>query len=292
MSDEVNISAEEDEEFQKLLNDFLDEELKGVETGVSEKKAEEKSAPAAPAQVQSAQEEEETEPLELLKDTERSLYLAYRSFVQSVNKMAEAGGIKPMKRSVLLENLTPNYKPSVGKRIVADALLGWDIMIKTQPTRISSISPTAGDDELLNFAEKTTDHNLTFAIIAYVETVIEIEGCEIEFEKKRLKFERRRVERLIYEEHQKRVERSKRFIAAIEKKKFPINAERLVNNYFKPAQKDNDGAYNALINNPAMFAPIEMEKVKPGFFGLFKVTPKDGFKINQKIADFLKKLKV
>ena len=96
----------------------------------------------------------------------------------------------------------------------------------------------------------------------------------------------------MYEEYLARKERQKKFIEALKKRNFPIDAERLITNYFRVAQKDFDGAYNALTKNPAIFAPIDFSKIKPRFFGLIKVTPKDGIRINEEIGKFLKKLKV
>jgi hypothetical protein len=80
-------------------------------------------------------------------------------------------------------------------------------------------------------------------------------------------------------------------VEAIQKRNFPIDAERLVSNYFRVAQKDFDGAYKALTTNPAIFAPIDFSKIKPKLFGLIKVTPKDGIRLNIEIGKFLKKLK-
>ena len=62
-------------------------------------------------------------------------------------------------------------------------------------------------------------------------------------------------------------------------------------NYFKTAQKDAEGAFKALTQNPAIFAPIDFSKIKPRLFGLLKVKPQDGIRINRLIGDFLKKLK-
>jgi len=99
------------------------------------------------------------------------------------------------------------------------------------------------------------------------------------------------IEREIYEEHQKRIARANRYIEAIKNQKFPVDAERLVKNYFKTAQKDAEGAFKALTQNPAIFAPIDFSKIKPRLFGLLKVKPQDGIRINRLIGDFLKKLK-
>ena len=150
----------------------------------------------------------------------------------------------------------------------------------------------AADEELLEFAEKTTDETLQTAVISYVEILIEIESCEIAYEKRRLKAKRKRIERQVYEEHQRRLEKINRYIEAIRKKEFPVNAERLVMNYFKTSRKDADGAFKMLTNNPATFAPIEVSKIKARFFGLIKARPEDGIRINKELGKFLKNLKV
>ena len=89
----------------------------------------------------------------------------------------------------------------------------------------------------------------------------------------------------------RRQERKRRFIEAVQQKNFPIDAERLINNYFKTAAKDAPAAFEVLTTNPAMYAPIENEKIKPRLFGLLKVTPQDGIRENHRIGTFLKKLK-
>ena len=96
----------------------------------------------------------------------------------------------------------------------------------------------------------------------------------------------------MYEEYLARKERQRKFTEALAKKNFPVDADRLISNYFRVAQKDVDGAYKALTTNPAIFAPIDFSKIKPRLFGLLKVTPKDGIRVNLEIGNFLKKLKV
>ena len=130
------------------------------------------------------------------------------------------------------------------------------------------------------------------AVVSYVEILFEIEGCEIAFEKRFLEFEHRKIEEEILNEHRLRAEIAQKYIQKIQKKQFPINAERLVNNYFKVAEKDPEGSFEALCNNPAIFAPIEVDKIKPRFFGLIKPSPLSGMVMNSKIGEFLRKLKI
>lgn len=109
---------------------------------------------------------------------------------------------------------------------------------------------------------------------------------------KKRKFCKKQDKAGMYEEYMELQERKALFIKKLKEKDFPVDAERLIGNYFRVAQKDPDGSFNALVKNPAMFSPIEFEKIRPKFFGLIKVTPEDGIKANQKIGHFIKKLKV
>lgn len=83
-----------------------------------------------------------------------------------------------------------------------------------------------------------------------------------------------------------------RIVAAIERKHFPVDAKKLVNNYFNLARKDSDKAYETLITNPLFFSPIQLERMPKKFFGLVKPSPKDAMEVNKQLAAFLKKLKI
>lgn len=276
-----------EDEFERLLNEFISAELDDVEEEVENVKSGQAPTPVASLPISNS----DGENTSLLNETERSLYRAYQNYFFAIRTMAEQNQLLPPATSINAEKLYPYFKPKIGRRISRDILNGWDIMLKIYPQELSGLNPGGTDDELLDFAEKATDDNLQLAIISYVEILIEIEGCELNYMERKLKAERRKIERQMYEEHQARVERSQRYIDAIRKKEFPINAERLVKNFFKTSNKDAEGAYKMLTNNPATFAPIEINKIKPRFFGLIKVTPQDGIRVNREIGEFIKKLK-
>ena len=210
----------------------------------------------------------------------------------AINVLSEEAEIQSASMHLSEDYLLPHYKKRAGAAVSQDILRGWDILMQLFSDNMHSIKPDSSDDDLLDFAEQCNNENLQLAVISYVETMIELEGCEIDYEARKLKFERRQLEKQIYEEHQQRVERVKRYITAIQEKKFPIDAEKLVNNYFRLSNKDPEGSFKALTTNPATFAPIDFSKIKARFFGLIKVRPQDGIRINQKIGEFLKKLKV
>lgn len=272
--------SDSDDEFEKLLNSFISSEKKDTvgDEVQGEPLSEAVSAP-------------EVESTSALGNDESELAQAYKNFVDAVSAIADQREIQMPPLEFDAEGLIPNYKPSLGRKIVADTLALWDVLLAAFPEKLSTLNPNSTDEQFLNFAEGLSDQNLQLGIISYVEILIDIENCEISYEERRLKAQRKRIERALYEEYQKRRERKERFIKAVAERNFPIDAERLINNYFKTATKDAKGAYEVLTTNPSVYAPIDHEKIKPRLFGLIKVTPEDGIRENHRIGVYLKKLK-
>ncbi len=227
-----------------------------------------------------------------LKNEEKELARAVTNFKDGVIALAEKKNLKVPETDYNEDMLYPNYKPSVGKKIAQYLISCWDVINKYDPENMKRLSKDAGDEEYLTFAESLNDTDMQLAIISYVEILINLEICEVNYEQKREIIQKNRIKKELYEEYMELQERRTRFIKKLKEKNFPINVERLIGNYFKAAQKDAEGAYKALTKNPAMFSPIEFDKIHPKFFGLIKVTPEDGIKANQKIGEFIKKLKV
>ncbi len=279
--DETTVDLEEeetDDEFERLLNTFIAAE----NTDTQEKKDQ---------IIEQAQQQTQQQVQANYGNDEAELVQAYANFVDAVMAIAAMRQLDFPVLSFVPQSLIPNYKPSLGRKIVNDTLICWDIMLSAFPETLSSLNPNSTDEQLLNFAEGLTDQNLQLAVISYVEILIDIENCEISYEERRLKSQRKRIERSLYEEYMRRQERKRRFIEAVRAKNFPIDAERLINNYFKTASKDAPAAFEVLTTNPAMYAPIQNEKIKPRMFGLLKVKPQDGIRENHRIGAFLKKLK-
>lgn len=283
---ETTQKSKTDEEFEQILQDFINNELSDIDAELDEVKEDIATGHAPKKEIS-----ETDEFVKNLYNEEKALFLAYRNFAESIDTMAAEKGIAPAEFILSAQNFYPRYKPFIGETIFTEVLSGWDIMIQCHPAKIAVIQANAKDEELLDFAERESDEVLQLAIISYVEILIEIEGCEIAYESRRLKAKKRRIERKIYEEHAERQARIKRYIEAIRAKQFPIDAERLVFNYFKTAKKDPDGAYQMLTTNPATYAPIDISQIPNRFFGLIKTTPKDGIRMNREIARFLKNLK-
>ncbi len=281
-------ASSDDDEFERLLNEFINAELDDAQEVVDNIQDGQEVEMSSSLPISNSDEENSS----LLTDPEKSLYRAYQNYFFAVRTIAETHNITPLSPSLTAQKFYPHYKPRLGIRISKEIMEGWDIMLQVFPQELQTLNPAGTDDELLDFAESAKDDNLQLAIISYVEILIEMEGCDIQYEARKLKAEKRKIEKEIYEEHQARVERTKKYIEAIKKKEFPIDAERLVKNFFKTSNKDAEGAYKVLTTNPATFAPIEINKIKPRLFGLIKVTPQDGIRVNREIGEFIKKLKV
>lgn len=236
--------------------------------------------------------EEPTEKEDALKSEEQELARAISNFQDGVTAMASNKNLKMPKTDYTEAMLKPNYKPSVGKKIAQYLLACWDIINRYDPENMKRLSPEATDEEYLAFAESVSDVYLQLSIISYVEILINIEICEVSYEQKKELALKNKIKRELYEEYMELQARKNMFIQKLKEKKFPIDADKLINNYFRAAQKDADGAFEALTKNPAMFSRIEIEKMRPKFFGLIKVTPEDGVKMNQKIGKYIKKQKV
>ena len=283
------------DDFEKMLSDFISKEF-------------DDNLQEAQQELEELQENFDAQQTEDTQDTtftdsagedslplgehEFSLFRAYRNFMYAINVLSEENNIPQMTMHLTEEKLYPHFKKRAGFAVSRDILKGWDILLELFPEEMKEVQPNSSDDALLDVAEQCTNENMQLAMISYVETIIELEGCEIDYEARKIKYERKKLEKQIYEEHQQRVERTKKYINAIKEKNFPIDAERLVNNYFRLSNKDPEGAFKALTTNPATFAPIDFSKIRDRFFGMIKVKPQDGIRINQKIGNFLKKLRV
>lgn len=277
-----------DDEFDRLLDDFIQEQSENLkDTEIETLEALKNNKPL------SGEIRNEEEALNNLYDEERQLYEAYRNFTSAILSMAEQNPeIEAPNFTFEAKLLYPRFRPSRGKIMNADIVSGWEFLLTAQATRLASLSAQASDEELLNFAEKCTDENLQLAIISYVEILIEMEGCEINYYMRKAKHDKKKIERQIYMDHLARQEKIKKYIDAIRKKDFPVDAEKLVNNYFKTSKKDPDGARKILETNPATYAPIQVDKLKPRFFGMIKPKPEDGIRINRELGDFFKNLKI
>ncbi len=286
MAEDIFDNTSQDE-FDRLLDDFISKQLSDAEDNVEEieeLKTAKKPLPKYP--------EEEEETISNLYPEERQLYNAYHNFRIAVTNVAAAADIPAPEFAFKAARLYPRFRPGRTQDLNQDIFKSWETLVLAQPVRLSSLPQNPSDEQILNFAEKTTNQDLQNALISYVEILIELDGCEIAYNLRKAKAEKRKIEKQIYEEHQRHKERMKKYIEAINEQHFPIDAERLVNNFFKTMRKDPESAQKILETNPATYAPIEVEKIPPRFFGLIKAKPEDGIRVNKEIGKFLKNLKV
>ena len=185
----------EDDEFERLLNQFISSELEDVDTGLEEK-TEEPPAPAPAAAPAAAPKNAGP----VLDEGEKALFEAYKNFSNAIVMMAGMNDAEAPDFRVDASLLSPHYKYRTGSQIADDAVKGWEIMFKVHGPVLAGLNPEASDEELLDFAEHCEDEILQLAVISYVEILIEMEGCEIALEERRLKAKRRKIEREIYEE--------------------------------------------------------------------------------------------
>ena len=287
-----SVSDEDIDDFEKMLSDFIAKEFDEGAEDAQEELNELADNQNTNEEINESLSAGEDQPQSNLGEHEYSLFRAYKNFMYAISMLCEDNNIEVPPLHLSERKLLPHYKKRAGTAVSQDILHGWEIMMNFFPNEIKNINPESTDDQLLDFAEQCENENLQLAVISYVETMIELEGCEIDYESRKLKYERKKLEKEIYEAHQRHIERSRRYIAAIQARHFPIDAERLVNNYFRLSNKDPEGSFKALTTNPATFAPIDFSKMKDRFFGLIKVKPQDGIRINQQIGAFLKRLKV
>ena len=134
----------------------------------------------------------------------------------------------------------------------------------------------------------TTADKLTFA---YLDLMIDIDIYKKKIELKEIKNKARQIINSVKNTEKQIAALKKRFVAAIERKRFPVDAKKLVDNYFTLAQKDAEQAYKTLITNPLYFSPIQLERMPKKFFGMSKPSAQDAMDVNKQLAAFLKKLK-
>ncbi|MBO4644009.1 MAG: hypothetical protein J5716_05315 [Alphaproteobacteria bacterium] len=128
-------------------------------------------------------------------------------------------------------------------------------------------------------------------ILAYLDVLLDLNMLKDKKELKEAKQQAKQIVDDIRKLEKKEENMRNNFIKAIERKHFPVDAKKLINNYFTLAKKEPEKAYETLITNPLFFSPILIEKMPKKFFGLAKPTPQDAQAVNKQLASFLKKLK-
>ena len=224
-----------------------------------------------------------------------ALYIYARLYVRRTVEM-RGGEIPPM--LIELPNRVsqmPSFLKSIDKRFF-DAIL--DDFIELAPfikgmERVTKASVplsrlALSEADRLDGRTPTTGEQI---VLAYLDLMLDIDILK---EKMKLSEIRKNARELIDEAQEEKdgIEAlKKRFVDAIERKKFPVDAKKLIDNYFTLSKKEPEKAYKTLITNPLYFSPILLERMQKKFFGLTKPTAQDAIDVNKQLASFLKRLK-
>ena len=291
------------DDFDKMLDDFISKQLNDVEDSLINAPKKSDKTPENNDKTDNTSDpsigNEHSKYLPILTENkpqlameETRLFDAIINLIKSSIDCALEANIKIENFTFDYRNLVPRFSPNRIQNISENIIYAWELLIQAQPERLSSLQENPSDEQILSYAEKTTHKSLMLALISYVESLVELDACEIAYNLRKAKYKKYKIERKIYEEEMMRKEKTRLYIDAIKKQNFPIDAELLVNNFFKTARKDPDAAKKIIEQNPATFAPIQIDKIPDRLFGLIKAKPEDGIKINKKIGNFIKNLKV
>ncbi len=224
MENEIDINLEDDD-FDRLLDDFINNELKDIEAEAQDNAEREANAkPSSEKIIMQSKANDiaiEDSFAANLYPEEKALFEAFCNFRSAITMMCREAGIEVPAAEFSAESIYPRFKPRCCALISNDIVTGWNIMLLTNPERMENIDPNADDETILNFAEKTTDEFLQLALISYIEILIEAEGCEIAYDARRAAYERRKVEREVLKSIKGAKNAQKNILTRLKKKNFP-----------------------------------------------------------------------
>lgn len=129
-------------------------------------------------------------------------------------------------------------------------------------------------------------------VLAFLVILADMKSVQTQLEINNSKNRQRELMDEASEQDEEENEIKQAFVDAINRKKFPVDAEKLMTNYMNFARKEPEKAYQTLITNPLFFSPIQLEKLPRRLFGLLSPSPADAKAVNKKLAAFLKNLQV
>lgn len=226
-----------------------------------------------------------------LAEEEKRLYNAYCEFIKSVVNCAKEHQAEIPEFLFSAEDLLPRFSPNRTENLKEDIAACWDVLLQNESAKLAKLPYDASDEQILDFAEKISAPNLQLSLISYVETLIETDACETAYNIRKVKYQKHKIEKELYEQHQRTLEKKRLYAQAVRERNFPIDADLLINNFFKTASKDPQGAFEILTKNPATYAPIQIDKIPNRLFGLIKAGPEDGKAVNKKLGKFLAGIK-
>ena len=113
---------------------------------------------------------------------EKRLFEAIINLIKSSINCAKEADLDIDKFYIEINDILPRFNPKRTQNLTKNILQAWNLLIKSQPERLANLPLNASDEQILNYAEKTTNKNLMAALISYVETLIELDACEMDYE--------------------------------------------------------------------------------------------------------------
>lgn len=149
------------------------------------------------------------------------------------------------------------------------------------------------DEELARLEDQEEDLTPSQQIVlGFLFVLADMQSVQNKLEMQEVDDERAELAEQIRDRQSEESDIKQAFVAAIERKHFPVDADKLITNYMTFARKSPEEAYRLLTTNPLYFSPIQIEKMPRRFFGLMPPSPADALKVNKQLAHFLKKLEV
>src|SRR5574344_1740886 len=110
-----------DDEFDKLLENFINEELKDVSVEKPSKAPPKKNKPQKDEHV-----EADNESFSLASE-ENNFFHAYNNFTSACNDLAQEFSHQPIVFRLTKDNLYPRFKPKLTNIILDDTVKGWEL---------------------------------------------------------------------------------------------------------------------------------------------------------------------
>jgi len=175
----------EDEKMNAWMDDYIQTELDRLNAELNTEESADNSN--KDLNKKKSLEKKEANKIANLKKEEKALYSAYQKLSQFINQVTSELSLNPIQFLLTPDKLLPRYKPATGKLINSELPEIWEMFVQKYPTELRGINHDASDEELLNVAETTQHENLQLAILSYLETIIELEACEIAIQEIALK---------------------------------------------------------------------------------------------------------
>ncbi len=180
--DQEAIEREKEAEMlDTAIDNMIQEEMERLDAKIAASEAMDESD-SKPVK-EKTKEKDNANKVSGLHKEEKALYLAYVNLIQSVNQVCSVLSIKPLQLLLTPDQLRPRFKPETGELIKSELPKIWKVLVQRYPVQLEGVKHDANDDVFLGIVEETQHETLQHALCYYVETLIELEACELAIEK-------------------------------------------------------------------------------------------------------------